>query len=102
MSRAAILSFRVRGLPRRLSRVVARVNISFLWPDLKKQSAMQLSFGSEFVPDHIEPNHFVNRLRDRVSLWRLGGYQGVTQYQPLFVELLDESRAGTEVVFLSD
>ncbi len=44
----------------------------------KKKSGQQLSFGNEFVPDHVEPNEFVNRLRDRVAIWRVGGYQGVT------------------------
>ena len=38
----------------------------------------QLSIESEWTQDRIEPNPLVNRIRQRVDLWRQGGYVGVT------------------------
>ncbi len=38
----------------------------------------QLQFDTEWTQDRIEENRTVNRIRERVSLWRQGGYAGVT------------------------
>jgi len=43
----------------------------------RKRSA-QLSFETEWTKDRIEENKEINRIRERVGLWRKGGYQGVT------------------------
>jgi type III restriction enzyme len=45
----------------------------------KKANAQQLRFDTEWTNDRIEENKVVNRIRQRVSQWRAGGYVGVTQ-----------------------
>lgn len=47
-------------------------------PQPRKKSPKQLSFDTEWTSDRIEENKFINRVRERVSLWRKGKYQGVT------------------------
>jgi type III restriction enzyme len=44
----------------------------------KKQSAQRSLFGSEWTAERIEENRLVNRIRQRVDLWRRGGYLGIT------------------------
>ena len=43
-----------------------------------KKKAKQLQFETEWTKDRIEPNPVVDRIRQRVGAWRLGGYVGVT------------------------
>ena len=45
----------------------------------KKGKAAQLAFDTEWTKDRIEENIFINQIRDRVSLWRKGNYQGITK-----------------------
>ena len=45
----------------------------------KKKGPKQLSFETEWTADRIEENQFINRVRERVSLWRRGGYPGITR-----------------------
>lgn len=45
----------------------------------KKGKALQLAFDTEWTKDRIEENIFINRIRERVSLWRKGDYQGITK-----------------------
>lgn len=45
----------------------------------KKGKATQLAFDTEWTKDRIEENIFINRVRERVSLWRRGDYQGITK-----------------------
>ena len=45
----------------------------------KKSSAKQLSFDTEWIKDRIEENRFINAIRERVALWRRGGYTGITK-----------------------
>ncbi len=44
----------------------------------KKKGAKQLHFDTEWTQDRIEENKLVNDIRRRVSMWREGGYVGVT------------------------
>jgi len=44
----------------------------------KKKGAKQLVFDTEWTQDRIEENKLVNQIRARVTLWREGGYIGVT------------------------
>ena len=44
----------------------------------KKKGAAQLQFDTDWTQDRIEENKRVNDIRHRVSLWRKGGYVGVT------------------------
>src|SRR5712692_4962696 len=43
-----------------------------------KKKGKQLQFETEWTQDRIEENRLVNRIRQRVNLWRAGGYVGVT------------------------
>jgi type III restriction enzyme len=44
-----------------------------------KKKGKQLSFETEWTKDRIKPNDEVNRIRQRVRLWRDGEHQGVTR-----------------------
>ena len=44
----------------------------------KKKGSKQLQFDTEWTQDRIEENKLVNDIRRRVTLWRKGGYVGVT------------------------
>jgi hypothetical protein len=43
-----------------------------------KKKGKQLAFDTEWTQDRIEENKTVNRIRQRVGMWREGGYVGVT------------------------
>ena len=45
----------------------------------KKGKSAQLTFETEWTKDRIEENKFINRICSRVSLWRQGGYKGITK-----------------------
>jgi type III restriction enzyme len=45
----------------------------------KKKGPKQLAFETEWTADRIEENVFINRLRERLALWRQGGCVGVTR-----------------------
>ena len=47
-------------------------------PKKKKGAESQLMFDTEWTQDRIEENKLVNDIRQRVALWRSGGYVGVT------------------------
>jgi type III restriction enzyme len=48
-------------------------------PKKKGKQAQQLELDlGEWTSDRIEENKFINRVRERVSLWRRGGYVGIT------------------------
>jgi type III restriction enzyme len=58
-------------------------------PQSKKKGgkgSKQLALDTEWTRDRIEENVLVNRIRGRVSIWRQGGYLGVT---PTTARLLD-------------
>ncbi len=44
-----------------------------------KTKASQLAFNTQWTQDRIEENKFINRIRERVSLWRKGKYEGITK-----------------------
>jgi type III restriction enzyme len=41
-----------------------------------KKKGKQLAFETEWTQDRIEESKFINQVRERVSLWRQGGYAG--------------------------
>jgi type III restriction enzyme len=45
----------------------------------KKKVKAQLSFDTEWTQDRVKENDEINRIRDRVAMWRKGGYVGVTK-----------------------
>ena len=48
-------------------------------PQARKKSPKQLAFDTEWTADRIEENRFINQVRERVALWRKGGYVGITR-----------------------
>ena len=48
-------------------------------PRAKKKSPKQLSFETEWTSDRVEENKDINRIRERVEIWRQGGYVGITK-----------------------
>ena len=48
-------------------------------PAARKKSADQLSFQTDWTQDRFEESKDINRIRERVNLWRRGGYAGVTR-----------------------
>lgn len=47
-------------------------------PRPRKRNARQLSLETEWTADRIQENQFINAVRQRVALWRQGGYAGIT------------------------
>jgi type III restriction enzyme len=45
----------------------------------KKPKQAQLPFETEWTQDRVEENKFINRVRERIKMWREGGYVGVTK-----------------------
>jgi type III restriction enzyme len=52
----------------------------------RKRGSQQLPFDTEWIQDRIEENKVVNRIRQRVGLWREGGYLGVTPTTSKLIE----------------
>lgn len=48
-------------------------------PKPKKRGGSQMILLDEWTEDRIEENKFINDVRSRVSLWRKGGYIGITK-----------------------
>ncbi|MCX5809560.1 MAG: DEAD/DEAH box helicase family protein [Proteobacteria bacterium] len=48
-------------------------------PPKKKGKQDHLPFETEWTQDRLKENKFINRVRERVSMWRDGGYVGVTR-----------------------
>ena len=48
-------------------------------PHAKKKNPKQLVFETEWTADRIEENRFINQVRERVAIWRKGGYVGITR-----------------------
>jgi type III restriction enzyme len=55
-----------------------RISSYFVPIPRPKKKGKQLVFDTEWTEDRIEENKLVNRIRDRVGIWRRGGYVGVT------------------------
>jgi type III restriction enzyme len=48
-------------------------------PQAKKKSPKQLSFETEWTADRVKENELINRVREKVAIWRKGGYVGITR-----------------------
>lgn len=55
-----------------------RPSVNFIPIPPPKKRGKQLTFDTQWTLDRVEENQIINRIRDRVSLWRRGGYVGVT------------------------
>ena len=47
-------------------------------PKTKQTSQALIDFGEAWTGDRLEENQFINDIRERVAIWRRGGYQGIT------------------------
>ncbi len=56
-----------------------RISSYFMPIPQPKKKGKQLTFDTEWTPDRIEENKFINRVRSRVNLWRQGGYTEITK-----------------------
>jgi len=56
-----------------------RISSYFIPIAQPKKRGKQLALETQWTQDRIEENKFINRLRNRVAMWRQGGYQGVTK-----------------------
>jgi len=55
-----------------------RVSSYFIPIARPKKKGRQLEFDTEWTQDRVEENKVVNRIRQRVKMWREGGYVGIT------------------------
>jgi hypothetical protein len=59
--------------------VAGRRSSSYFIPIARpKKKGKQLAFDTEWTQDRIEENKTVNRIRQRIGMWREGGHVGVT------------------------
>jgi type III restriction enzyme len=56
-----------------------RISSYFIPIAKPKKKGKQLSLDTEWTEDRIEENKFINQVRDRVSLWRIRDYSGITK-----------------------
>ena len=59
--------------------IEARRKSSYFVPIAQpKKQTKQLSFNTQWTSDRLRENDNINRIRERVEIWRRGGYQGVS------------------------
>ncbi len=56
-----------------------RISSFFIPIPKPKKKGKQLYFDTEWLQERIEENKFINRVRQRVAMWRQGGYLGITK-----------------------
>jgi type III restriction enzyme len=64
-----------------------------------KKKGKQLQFETEWTQDRIEQNRFVNQVRERVKLWRAGGYVGITATTRRLLDYWTESERERKLFF---
>ncbi len=64
-----------------------------------KRGGDQLQFETEWTSDRIEENRTINRIRERVGLWRRGGWQGVTPTTRRLLEYWTDSTRDRKLFF---
>ena len=67
-----------------------------------KKKGKQLQFDTEWTQDRIEPNDNVNRIRQRVKLWREREYGGVTQVTRKLLQHWTRPRPREQALLLPD
>ena len=63
-----------------------RVSSYFIPVAQPKKRGKQLVLDTEWTKDRIEENKFINDVRARVTLWRRGGYPGITKTSSRLLE----------------
>ena len=56
-----------------------RTSAYFIPVPRSRKRGKQMILDTEWTEDRIEPNKLVNQIREKVSLWRKGGYRDVTR-----------------------
>jgi type III restriction enzyme len=64
-----------------------------------KKGQVQLTFDTEWTKDRIEENKNINRIRERVSQWRKGGYVGITKTTRRLLEYWTNSEREKKLFF---
>jgi type III restriction enzyme len=65
----------------------------------KKTSQIQLSFDTEWTQDRLQENKFINRVREKVGLWRKGDYPGVTKTTARLLEYWNNPNRDKKLFF---
>lgn len=68
-------------------------------PRAKKKNPKQLAFETEWTADRIEENKLINQIRERVSIWRQGGYVGITKTSAQLLEYWKRVDRGRRLFF---
>ena len=68
-------------------------------PRAKKKNPKQMAFETEWTADRIEENKLINKIRERVSVWRQGGYVGITKTTAQLLEYWQRSDRGRRLFF---
>lgn len=63
-----------------------RVSSYFVPIPAPKKSGAHLAFDTEWTHDHVKENDEINHVRERVAIWRRGGYVGLTSTTRRLIE----------------
>jgi type III restriction enzyme len=55
-----------------------RVSSYFVPVAKPRKRGKQMVLDTEWTEERIQENQFINQVRERVAIWRRGGYQGIT------------------------
>jgi len=76
-----------------------RVSSYFVPIPASRKKSGQLAFDTEWTQDRIEENVLVNQIRGRVSIWRQGGYGGVTNTTRRLLEYWTDPERSRKLFF---
>jgi type III restriction enzyme len=65
----------------------------------KKGKAAQLAFDTEWTQDRVKENEFINRIRNRITVWRQGGHVGITKTTRRLLEYWTNSERERRLFF---
>ncbi len=68
-------------------------------PRAKKKNPKQMAFETEWTADRIEENKLINKIRERVAVWRQGGYVGITKTTAQLLEYWKRADRGRRLFF---
>ena len=68
-------------------------------PKTKQTDQGQIDFGEGWTDDRLQENKFINDVRERVSLWRRGGYQDVTPVTRRLLEYWTDAEREKQLFF---
>jgi type III restriction enzyme len=68
-------------------------------PRAKKKNPKQMAFETEWTADRIEENKLINKIRERVAVWRQGGCVGITKTTAQLLEYWNRPDRGRRLFF---